>query len=75
MSYTLGMTAAERRLVRQGSKDNGIWYCTACDWAEPSIPGKPGNLSDKETCAAFEKHVCGERRQKPANTSTENSRS
>jgi hypothetical protein len=58
------MVSKERKLMRRGSVNVTQWYCAACAWSEVTVVGKPDEMSTAEVCAAFEKHVCGEKSRK-----------
>lgn len=61
--------------MRRGSVNVTQWYCVACAWSEVTIVGKPGEMSTEEVCAAFEKHVCGEKSRKREGVNQSASRS
>ena len=52
------MATRSRKLQVLESESVLGFYCTACKWSESIISGKPGELSEEEVRAAFDRHVC-----------------
>jgi hypothetical protein len=52
------MANKHREFLRGGSVSIAVWHCSECPWSKAIVIGIPGEISEEEARAAFDKYVC-----------------